>query len=89
MFYLSFWNEKLKIKNVYWKNIFIFTFPENTLWKKSIVIMKKFAFEILTHLYVFRPHVGILLVIYVCVSEHDSVKTMYSIELKFGMCVTD
>ena len=62
-----------------------FLLSEHILCKESIVIVKKFDFEILTHLYVLRSpefiyaifsvmYVCVCVCIYVCyVSEHDSV----------------
>ena len=62
-----------------------FLLSEHILCKESIVIVKKFDFEILTDLYVLRSpefiyaifavYVGVYVCMYVCVyvSEHDSV----------------
>ena len=59
-----------------------FLLSEHILCKERIVIVKKFDFEILTYLYVFRsPEVNyaIFTVMYVCmyvcvyVSEHNSI----------------
>ena len=57
-----------------------FLLSERMLCKISVVIVKKFDFEILTYLYVLRPPEFIyaifkVIYVYVCmyVSEHDSV----------------
>ena len=60
----------------------LFLLSEHVLCKESIVIVKKFAFEILTYLYVFMSSeficaifmvMYVCICVYVCVSEHDSV----------------
>ena len=59
----------------------MFLLPVHLLGKESVVIMKKFDFEILTYLYVSRSRnfiYAIFTVMYACmcvrvyVSEHDS-----------------
>ena len=68
------------------------------LFTESIVIVKKFDFQILKYLYVLSPlefiyaifgvmHVRMCVCAYVCVyvSEHDSIYMVHSIQLKFGM----
>ena len=78
-------NDKSVLKNNRSSRLLVIHFfwlSEHTLCKESIVIMKKFGFEILTYLYVLRPSefmyaifTVMFVFMYVCVyvSEHDSI----------------
>ena len=77
---------------------FHFYFPNINC--KEVIVMKKFDFKILTYSFFLRSPefintifavMYVYMHVYGCVygSEHNSVKMVNSIELKFGMYITD